>query len=82
LADLNCWAANRGWHETHKKRVVDFGGNPHVVCDDCLAVATISDTWLDSDELEVRGGHAVALLGEKGWDDTQLWLQKYGGVKR
>jgi len=58
MAHGDCWLVNPEFHpECHKTmRIAEFGGRPHVVCDACLMVCSIADTYeIPPGEGEGRG---------------------------
>ena len=65
MANGNCVSVNPKWHPAcSDKRIASFGGNPHVVCDNHLAVVTIADTRVGEYKDEItRGAAKVRALG-------------------
>jgi len=61
MADSNCMAVNPDWHRLcgrARHLVVPAQGPNLVVCDDCLVVASIADTYGNKHEV-VRGAEQV-----------------------
>jgi len=50
MAHGDCWLVNPEFNPACRKsfRIADFGGRPHLVCDACLMVCSIADTYAEA----------------------------------
>lgn len=60
----DCWKVNPLWHKdcqaVGRVRVDVSSGRPLVVCDHCLCVASIADTYESADAARIARGGQVA----------------------
>jgi len=67
MSDSQCMAINPAWHKVCRAKgevrlVVD--GNQYAVCDSCLCVGSVADTWKGDETNE--SGDSVVIRTAKG----------------